>query len=44
MDDVLSVDVTGKVSTKVGAQTVITNWLETVLPKSAKEMLPVTCA
>ena len=36
IDDVLAVDATGKVATKDSAQTIVSNWLETVLPKSAK--------
>jgi hypothetical protein len=36
MDDVLTVDGAGKVMTKDSAQTIVSNWLETVLPKSAK--------
>jgi len=36
IDDVLAVDGTGKVTAKDSAQTIVSNWLETVLPKSAK--------
>jgi hypothetical protein len=36
IDDVLAVDGTGKVMAKDSAQTIVSNWLETVLPKSAK--------
>ena len=37
IDDVLvAVDATGKVTAKDSAQTIVSNWLETVLPKSAK--------
>lgn len=36
MDDVLTVDGVGKVTAKESAQTIVSNWLETVLPKSAK--------
>ena len=36
IDDVLAVDAAGKVMTKESAQNIVSNWLETVLPKSAK--------
>lgn len=36
IDDVLAVDSTGKVMGKDSAQNIVSNWLETVLPKSAK--------
>ncbi len=36
IDDVLAVDAAGKVTAKDSAQTIVSNWLETVLPKSAK--------
>lgn len=36
IDDVLGVDAAGKVIAKESAQTIVSNWLETVLPKSAK--------
>ena len=36
IDDVLAVDGTGKVTAKDSAQNIVSNWLETVLPKSAK--------
>lgn len=36
MDDVLTVDGADKVMTKDSAQTIVSNWLETVLPKPAK--------
>lgn len=36
IDDVLAVDGAGKVTAKDSAQAIVSNWLETVLPKSAK--------
>lgn len=36
LDDVLGIDKMGKVMIKDSAQTIVSNWLETVLPKSAK--------
>jgi len=36
IDDILAVDAAGKVTAKVSAQTIVSNWLKTVLPKSAK--------
>lgn len=36
IDDVLAVDAAGQVTVKDSAQTIVSNWLETVLPKSAK--------
>ncbi|WP_212111449.1 hypothetical protein [Bartonella queenslandensis] len=36
IDDVLAIDAAGKVTAKDSAQTILSIWLETVLPKSAK--------
>jgi hypothetical protein len=36
IEDILNIDANGRVAAKDSAQTIIANWLDTVLPKSAK--------